>query len=204
MGIGLVFNPKLQGRVHRILQSPAAVEDGNHFGPHPAHEEHVGELPVHVGFAHEDPGFQAEPGGRGRDGQSVLAGARLGDEARFSHFSGQERLAEDVIDLVSPGVGQTLHFQIDAASAARPAQVRGEIEGSRPPGVIAKKAVEFVSEFRVAAEMEEGFFELRQSRDEHFRNESSSIGAEISAPFMMAHGCFLSKVRRTASSGPDS
>jgi hypothetical protein len=38
----------------------------------------------------------------------VLAGTGLGDEAVLAHPLGQERLAEDVVDLVRPGVGKVL------------------------------------------------------------------------------------------------
>ncbi|GAC1530794.1 MAG: hypothetical protein NVS2B4_09870 [Ramlibacter sp.] len=47
----------------------------------------------------------------------MLAGAGLGDNARFGHASRKHRLADDVVDLVRAGVVQVLALEVDLRAA---------------------------------------------------------------------------------------
>jgi len=68
----------------------------------------------------------------------VLAGSRLGDDARLAQSPGQQQLAQRVVDLVAAGMVQVLSLQPDIRTAGVLGQPLGEMEVARPahPGVV--------------------------------------------------------------------
>src|SRR5438270_203807 len=62
-------------------------------------------------LAHVDGAVQAEQRARGRGGHAVLAGPGLRDHPRLAHPPGQQHLAQHVVDLVRPGVGEILALE---------------------------------------------------------------------------------------------
>ena len=69
---------------------------------------------------------RAAPGG---GGDAVLARAGLGDDARLAHALGEQRLADDVVDLVRAGVREVF------ALGEEPQPERSESRGSGVTGV---------------------------------------------------------------------
>ena len=117
--------------------------------------------------------------GRGR-GHAVLAGARLGHDARLAHLAlHEQRLAQRVVDLVRAGVGQIFALEIDL----RAAQMFGQ-----PPGIGDRRGAahkgalqigQLRHKFLVAARLEIGLFQLVQRRHERFRHELAAIRAKV-------------------------
>ena len=84
---------------------PAPLVTGLTLAPKQLHAEHVRLLALDVGRAHEDLARQSEARAHGGDRDAVLAGARLGDDARLAHAPGEQDLAEAVVDLVRSRCG---------------------------------------------------------------------------------------------------
>ena len=101
-------DPLAQGLVDRVLERAAARRDGDHRRPEQLHAKDVELLAYGVDLAHVDRALKTQAGRRGRGGDAVLAGAGLGDDAALAHATRQQRLADDVVDLVRAGVGQVL------------------------------------------------------------------------------------------------
>ena len=104
--------------VHRVLERLGARLDGDHLGAEQPHPGDVQRLPLGVDLAHVDGAAEPEEGRGGRGGHAVLAGAGLGDDAGLAHPPGQQRLAEDVVDLVRAGVVEVLALEQDARGRA--------------------------------------------------------------------------------------
>ena len=90
---------------------------GIDLGAQHLHAEDVRLLPLDVHRAHVDDALEAEAGADRRGGDAVLAGARLGDDARLAHAPGEQDLAEHVVDLVRAGVVQLLALEVDLRAA---------------------------------------------------------------------------------------
>ena len=100
--------------VDGVLERAAAAVDGFDLGAEQAHAEHVERLAIDVDGAHVDLALHAHQGRRGGRGDAVLAGAGLGDEPGLAHPLGQQRLTEDVVDLVRAGVVEVLPLEQEA------------------------------------------------------------------------------------------
>ena len=109
---------------------------GADLGPEQLHAEHVQALALDVDLAHVDEALEAEQGGRGGGGHAVLAGPGLGDQPALAHALGQQRLADHVVQLVRPGVGQVLALEEQPdAEALRQAAALGD-RGRTAPVVL--------------------------------------------------------------------
>ena len=135
VGVAYVGHPVAQRLVHGVLQRAGAARHRIDLGAQELHAEHVGLLALDVGCAHEDLARQPEARAHRGDGDAVLAGARLGDDARLAHAARQQDLAEAVVDLVRAGVIELVALEVDlgagpAAGGRRNlAQVLGETLG---------------------------------------------------------------------------
>jgi hypothetical protein len=47
----------------------------------------------------------------------MLAGAGFGDDARFAHAPGQQRLPDHIVDLVGAGMVQVFALEVDLRAA---------------------------------------------------------------------------------------
>ena len=125
------------------------LSTGTTVGAEQAHAHHVERLAAHVLGAHVDDALEVEQGAGGGRGDAVLAGAGLGDDAALAHALGQQRLAEDVVDLVRAGVAEVLALEQDRRAAAL-AQPGGVVERRGAAGVVGEQARELGLEGRVA------------------------------------------------------
>ena len=89
---------------------------GDDLGAEEVHAGDVERLAPGVDGAHVDGAVEVELRRRGGAGDAVLAGAGLGDHARLAHPLGEQRLAEDVADLVGAGVVEVLALEQDAGA----------------------------------------------------------------------------------------
>ncbi len=139
---------------------------GDDLGAEDLHPGDVEGLALGVDPAHVDAALQAHEGGRGGRGDAVLAGAGLGDDPGLAHPLGEQRLGEDVVDLVRAGVVEVLALEDDA----RPTGVGGEArhlgDDARPAGVRAVQPVELVEELGVDHGLLAGLVELLERRDQ--------------------------------------
>ncbi len=131
-----------------------------HLGSEELHPVDVQQLPLHVLRAHEDLALQAEVCGHGGCGDAVLACACLRYHAGLPHPLGQQALADDVVDLVGPGMVQVLPLDVDLGPAQVLGHPLGEIERGRPSGVLAVEPLHLRHELRVAAVLRIGFLQL--------------------------------------------
>ena len=145
-----VGHPVADGLVGRVLEGAAARCDRQHLGAEQPHAEHVELLAADVLFAHVDMALEAEERGHRGRGDSVLPGARLGDDALLAHAHREQDLAERVVDLVRAGVGQVLTLEVDAAAHA-PQRAAGEEQRRRPAGIVGLQGAEFGEEVGVVA-----------------------------------------------------
>ena len=109
-----VGHPVAHRLVDRVLERRRARRDRADLGTEGVHPEDVRALALDVLRAHVHDARQVEQraGRRGRD--AVLAGAGLGDDPRLAEPAGQQRLAQRVVDLVGPGVGEVLALEVEA------------------------------------------------------------------------------------------
>src|SRR5205823_10144527 len=89
-------------------------------------------LARHVVDAHVDLAIQAELCADGGNGDAVLAGASFGDDPLLAHPSGQQHLAERVVDLERAGVAEILPLQPERRSAGALAEPIRPINGRWP------------------------------------------------------------------------
>ena len=104
-------DPVAQRLVDRVLQRGAAGLDRDDLGAEELHAGDVERLAPGVDGSHVDGAVEVEPRGRGGAGDAVLAGTGLGDHPGLAHPLGQQGLAEDVADLVGPGVVEVLALE---------------------------------------------------------------------------------------------
>jgi hypothetical protein len=144
---------------------------GLDLGAEHAHAEDVERLAVDVDGAHVHLALQAEQGRRSRRGDAVLAGAGLGDEARLAHPLGEQRLAEDVVDLVRAGVVEVLALEQQPQPEAA-SEVVALGQDGRPAGVVPQDVVELAAEHRVGPRRAERRLQLLACRHEGLGDEA--------------------------------
>lgn len=167
--------------VHGILQRARARLHWNDRCAQHLHADDVGLLPLDVDGAHIDDAFQAEARTQRRGGDTVLAGAGLGDDALLAHASRQHDLAEHVVHLVRAGVVELFALEVDLGAAQMLGQTLGEIERRGPADIILEIAVHLDLEGRVDLGLGVGFLQIEDQRHQGFGNEASAENAEMAA-----------------------
>ena len=153
---------------------------GTHLGAEELHAPDVQSLALDVDRAHVDQAVEPEQRRGGRCGDAVLAGAGLGDDPPLAHPLGEQRLAEDVVDLVRAGVGEVLPLQEhpDAEALDEPAALG---DRRRPAGVGSQEAVEASRNAGIRPRGAERRLELLAGRDERLGHEPAAELAEAAA-----------------------
>ena len=101
----------------------------------------------------------------------------LGHQSGLAHALREERLAEDVVDLVRAGVVQVFALE-QQAQAELLGQAVAFGERRRPAGVVAQQAVELGAELGVAPRRAERALQLAARGDERLGHEPSTEPAE--------------------------
>ncbi len=141
--IAHVGDPITQGVVHGVFQCAAATGDRHHFGPQQFHAEHVGRLAFHVVGPHVHHAFQTELGTNGRRCHAVLARAGLRDDAGFAHATGQDDLAQNVVDFVGAGVVQLIPFQVNLRPPQAFSHAFRKVQRRRATHIVGPQIVHF-------------------------------------------------------------
>ena len=180
-GVADVGDPVAQSLVHRVLQRPRARLHGADLGAQHLHAEHVRLLPLDVDRAHVDDAGQAEARAGGRGGDAVLAGARLGDDARLAHPPREQDLAHHVVDLVRAGVIELVALEIDFCAAEMRGHPLGEIERARPADIVLEEVIELALKARVGLGRLVRLLQREDQRHQGFRHEAAAKNAEMAA-----------------------
>ena len=133
-----VRDPVAHRLVDRVLERGRARCHRADLGAQRAHPQDVRALPLDVLGAHVHDARQVEQRAGGRGGDAVLAGAGLGDDPRLAQASGEQRLAERVVDLVGAGVGEVLALEVQPE--ARDRHRRGEPDAAASLAASARTA----------------------------------------------------------------
>ena len=156
-----------------------AALHGNDLGAEEPHAEDVERLALDVHGPHVHLAVQSEERGGGGRGHAVLAGTGLGDDALLAHALGEERLAQDIVDLVGAGVAEVFSLEIDARAAAVPGEALGEVERGGPARVVPEEVAEAAPEAGVLARGAEGALQLDEGRHERLGDEAPAEAAEV-------------------------
>jgi hypothetical protein len=186
-------DPVAEGFVDGVLEGPAPGTNRSDLGAEEAHPEHVELLALGVYLAHVHHALEAEQGGRSGAGHPVLAGPRLGDHPGLAHLEGEEPLAQDVVDLVGPRVGEVLTLEQDP-DAERLRQPPGLRDRRRPPRVIAQKVVQPGAEGGIGPGRAKGLLQLQARRHERLGNVPPSEPAEAALRAGIGHTHRLAQV----------
>ena len=116
----------------------------------------------------------------------MLTSTRLGDEARLAHPAREQRLPEDVVDLVRARVVQVLALQQQPDAEAGP-EVLALGERRRAACVIAQQVVELGAERRVGPRIAERGLELLARGDESLGDEAPAELAEPTLGVRVPH-----------------
>ncbi len=181
VGVAHVRHPVAQRFVHGVLQGAGAARHGIDLGAQELHAEHVGPLALDVGLAHEDLARQAEARAYGRHGDAVLAGARLGDDARLAHAHREQDLAEAVVDLVAAGVIELVALEVDLGTLQVIGEALGEIERARAAGVVGVEIGKLGVELRVGLRRLVGALQFEDQRHQRLGDEAAAEDAEVPA-----------------------
>ena len=114
-----VRHPVAHRLVDGVLERGRARGDRADLGAQRAHPQDVGSLALDVLGAHVHDARQLEQGAGRCRRDAVLSGPGLGDDPRLAEASGQQRLAQRVVDLVGAGVGEVLALEVEADRGQR-------------------------------------------------------------------------------------
>mmetsp|Transcript_59253 Transcript_59253/g.139760 ORF Transcript_59253/g.139760 Transcript_59253/m.139760 type:complete len:374 (+) Transcript_59253:221-1342(+) len=178
-GVLDVGDPVAHRFVERILQRLAAALDRHDGRAEQLHAVDVGALALDVLAAHVDHAFQAVARADRGGGHAMLAGAGLGDDARLAHALGQQRLANDVVDLVRAGVVEVLALEVDLRAAQFAAQALGVVNRAGPADEVRQLLLELGDELRVVAVVRIGVLELVERMDKGLGDEAAAIDGGV-------------------------
>ena len=144
------------------------------------HAENIQCLTLHVHLAHVDDTLEAEHrADRGR-GHTVLAGARLGDDALLSHAFGEQNLPHGIINLVCARVAEVLALEVDFCRAELFGHAFRIIERRRAADIFAQVILQLLPEFRILPHRMVNTRQFVQRLHQRFRNKHSSIRSKMS------------------------
>src|SRR5690554_1155931 len=131
-------------------------------------------LPLNVLTAHINHAFQAVAGADRRGGNAMLTCASLGDDAPLAHTSGQHRLADYVIDLVSTGVVKVFTLKEDVCATRFLTETPGVVHRRGTPNVISQFFLELGNESRIVVIALVGSLQFLNSPRQCFADEASA------------------------------
>lgn len=178
-GVVHIGHPVAHGFVERVLQGLAAGLDRHHGRTQQLHAVDIGALALHVLGTHVDDALEAVTRADGGRGHAVLAGTRLGNDARLAHALGEHGLADHIVDLVRACVVEVLALQIDLRTAHFTAHARGVIDGRGAAYIVGQLGLEFGDEFGVVLIPCVGLTQLGEGVSQGFAGEAAAVAAEM-------------------------
>ena len=100
MGILYIRNPIAHGFVDGLLKRALSGAHTPNFCTHEAHTINIKRLSLHVSLAHVNDCLHPKTGADRSRSRTVLTGSGLGDNPSFTHTTGEESLANHIINFV--------------------------------------------------------------------------------------------------------
>ncbi len=144
------------------------------MAPNKLHARHVRRLTLDVGGAHVDFARHAVLGADRRDGDAVLTGPGLGDDARLAHPAREQNLPEAVVDLVRAGVIELFALEVDFGAAELGRHALGVIERARPAGVMQIEKLDLALKFGIGLRGIVSALEIEDQRHQSFGDEAAA------------------------------
>ena len=110
--------PLAEGGGAGVLQGCGPFCNRDDLCAEQAHPVDIERLAYGILFSHEYHAFHSHERRGSRGGYAVLSGAGFGNQACLSHFFGQQRLAQHIVNLVGPGMVEVLALEIDRTAQA--------------------------------------------------------------------------------------
>ena len=181
-----VRRPVADGLTRRILERASAGGDRDDLRAEQLHAKDVELLALDVECAHEDVALHAEERGDRRRSDTVLAGARLSDDALLAHALREQGLAERIVDLVGTRVQEVFALEEDLCAAVVLRELVGIVEVRRAARVLAQVSLELILEVRVVLVLCIGGLELVERRHDDFRH---ILSTKFSKSALRVHLC---------------
>ena len=191
MGVADAAGPLAHSFGHGILQRAGAAGDGNDLCAQKTHPVDVQGLTLGVLLAHEHHTLHAHQGSGRGGGNAMLTGTGLGDEAGLAHLFGQQRLSENIVDLVRTGVVQVFALEVDLCTAEVLGHLFCIVQAAGAACVLVEQFGELPIELRVIFVMVVGLFQFNDGIHQRFGDILSAVDAKASVG--VCHGrSFLS------------
>jgi len=146
--------------IDSVLQCSASRRHGYDSGAEQFHAKNVQFLAANIFLAHVNIALETQTRADRCSRYAVLAGAGFGNDAFLAHAARKQPLAEAVVDLVSARVIQILALEINLRAAPCFRQPFGEIQRSRPAGIIVEEILKFRVERGIALRLRIGSLEF--------------------------------------------
>ncbi len=169
----------LEGAVHRFLERRRASGDRHQLAAEDLHLGDVGMFLLDVHLAHVDFAGDAHQRAGGGQGDTVLAGAGLGDHLGLAHEPGKQCLAQTVIDFVCPGVIQVLALQVNLRATELLGEAPSMEDRARPAHVVGEQGCQFLLEILALADLFVGQVDVVHRLLEVRRHQLATVGAEV-------------------------
>ena len=164
--------------VDGLLEGRGAAGDGDEGAAEEAHLGDVGVLLLDVDLAHVDLAGDADEGAGGGEGDTVLAGASLGNNLLLVHKLSKQRLAEAVVDLVGAGVVEVLALEVNLSAAELSGEALGVEDGAGAADVVVEEVRELVLEVFALGDLGVGGGDIVHSLLKIRGDELTAVGAE--------------------------
>ena len=189
MSIFHVGYPVTNCLIDGIFERFTATFYGAHLGTEQLHAVDVRLLPGNVHATHVDDAFQPQQRAGGGGAHAMLPGSRLGNDARFAHTLGQQRLTQRIIDFVRAGVVQIFPLKVDLRPAQAGAESFGIGDGRRPSHVTLEQILKLSHKRLILQRLIIDADEFIQGGHEGFRHKLAAIRAKFAA--FIGYGCSL-------------
>ena len=100
MSVANPGRPLAHGLGYCVFEGCRTGSHRDDLGAKKPHAVYVERLPDCIFLPHEDHASHPHQGSGGRSCHTVLAGARLGDQAGLPHLFGKQRLPQHIVDLM--------------------------------------------------------------------------------------------------------
>jgi len=104
----------------------------------------------------------------------VLAGSRLGNDARLPHASSEQDLAEDIVHLVRAGVVQLLALEIDLCSREMGGKALGEVEWAWASDIMLEEALHLSAKAWVRLGLRISALQIEHERHQGLGHEAAA------------------------------
>ena len=161
--------PVADGLTAGIAQRHVSCAYGVYLCAQHLHALHVCVLTLHVGSSHEYLALHVHQRTDRCCCHTVLSSTRLRDDARLTHFLGQQNLSDGVVDLVGTRVVQVLTLQVELAAVLL-THALGKVERRGPAHVVFQQRMVSLLELRGFDDRQVGVLQVVYALVEYLRH----------------------------------